>query len=134
MGRIHHIIVCVKDLERARSAYGWLMPQVGFTQRHDFGPATGFSSEGCRLWIRPEDPKYAADTFSKDRVGLCEVAFEAPSREAVDALARALPEHDFQILHAPAEYPYSPGYYSVFFTDPNGIKLEFAYVPSAGHA
>lgn len=29
----------------------------------------------------------------------------------------------------PAEYPYSPGYYALFFSDPNGIKLEYAYVP-----
>ena len=48
-----------------------------------------------------------------------------PARE----LARTLVEHDFEILHAPTEYPYSPGYYSVFFSDPDGIKLEFAHVP-----
>ena len=33
------------------------------------------------------------------------------------------------VLDAPAEYPYSPGYFAVYFTDPDGLKLEFAYAP-----
>jgi glyoxylase I family protein len=69
-------------------------------------------------------------TFSKDRVGLCEVAFRADSRAEVDTLARELPEIGAHILHPPREYPeYVPGYYAVFFADPDGIKLEFVYIP-----
>ena len=31
---------------------------------------------------------------------------------------------------APAEYPqYSAGYYAVFFTDSDGLKLEFVFKP-----
>ncbi len=33
---------------------------------------------------------------------------------------------------APEEYAYMPGYYAVFFYDPDGIKLEIVHVP--GHA
>ena len=30
-----------------------------------------------------------------------------------------------EILDAPADYPqYAPGYYAVFFADPDGIRLE----------
>jgi glyoxylase I family protein len=36
-----------------------------------------------------------------------------------------------QVLDPPAEYPYSPGYFAVYFTDPDGLKFEFAYVPGA---
>ena len=32
--------------------------------------------------------------------------------------------HDVQIESGPQEYGYSPGYYAVFFYDPDGIKLE----------
>jgi glyoxylase I family protein len=32
-----------------------------------------------------------------------------------------------KILDAPREYNYRPGYYSVFFTDPDGIKLEVVH-------
>jgi catechol 2,3-dioxygenase-like lactoylglutathione lyase family enzyme len=130
MSAIHHVILCVKELARARAAYGWLLPAMGFTERHDFGDFTGWSSAHGRVWIRPEDPQFAHDRFSKDRVGLCELAFGAPSRAAVDALAESIVAHGFTILHAPAEYPYSPGYYALFFADPDGIKLEYAHAPA----
>ena len=29
----------------------------------------------------------------------------------------------------PAEYGYTPGYYAVFFADPDGIKLEVVFEP-----
>jgi catechol 2,3-dioxygenase-like lactoylglutathione lyase family enzyme len=131
MGAFHHMIICVTDLERSRRAYAWLMPELGFPKRADFGPSTGWFAENARFWIRPQDPKHAGDPpFSKDRVGLCEICWSAPSRAAVDALAQALPEHGFRILDAPAEYPYVPGYYAVFFADPDGIKLEYAHAPA----
>ena len=34
------------------------------------------------------------------------------------------------ILDPPAEYPYSPGYYAVCFTDPDALKFEFAHSPT----
>lgn len=129
MSAIHHVILCVKQLERSRAAYGWLLPALGFTERQDFGNFSGWSSPQGRVWIRPEDPQYSSDRFSKDRVGLCELAFAAPSRAAVDGLAADVVAHGFTILNAPAEYPYSPGYYALFFGDPDGIKLEYAYAP-----
>ena len=30
----------------------------------------------------------------------------------------------------PQEYAYTPGYYAVFFPDPDGIKLELVFKPS----
>ena len=36
-----------------------------------------------------------------------------------------------QILDPPAEYPYAPGYFAVYFADPDGLKFEFAFVPGA---
>jgi len=35
-----------------------------------------------------------------------------------------------EIVDAPAEYDYVPGFYAVFFRDPNGIRLEYAHVPA----
>jgi catechol 2,3-dioxygenase-like lactoylglutathione lyase family enzyme len=33
------------------------------------------------------------------------------------------------ILDAPAEYDYNPGYYAVFFRDPDGFKVEVVHIP-----
>ena len=34
-----------------------------------------------------------------------------------------------EITDPPAEYDYLPGYYAVYFLDPDGIKLEVAHTP-----
>ena len=35
-----------------------------------------------------------------------------------------------QIESDPQEYTYMPGYYAVFFYDPDGLKLEIVHVPA----
>ena len=62
--------------------------------------------------------------------GLHHLAFTAPSRAAVDALHQRLLDLGVDVLDAPAEYPqYAPGYYAVFFADPDGMKLEYVFTP-----
>jgi len=58
------------------------------------------------------------------------VAFRADGRDEVDALARDLVALGARVLDPPREYPeYVPGYYAVFFADPDGIKLELVHIP-----
>ena len=64
-------------------------------------------------------------------VGLHHLCVLAPSREAVDERARWLSERGAEIESPPQEYDYSPGYYAVFFFDPDGIKLELRADPAA---
>jgi glyoxylase I family protein len=56
------------------------------------------------------------------------LAFEAPTPGDVDRCYRQLVALGVQVLEAPAGYPsYGAGYYAVFFADPDGIKLEYAF-------
>ncbi len=129
-GGVHHVILTVNDLARSRRFYAALMPRLGYPTSWDYGPSVGWMSSGGSFWIKQADPRYAGDTFSKDRVGLCEVAFRAASSEQVDALARDLEGLGATILDPPREYPeYVPGYYAVFFADPDGMKLELVHIP-----
>jgi glyoxylase I family protein len=41
-----------------------------------------------------------------------------------------LRERGTRIESGPAEYDYTPGYYAVFFYDPDGIKLELLHRPT----
>jgi glyoxylase I family protein len=132
-GRVHHVFVNVTDMARAREFYGWLMPRLGYATTWGYDDGQGYLSPYGSFWLKPADPRFAADTFSKDRVGLCEIAFAATSRDEVDALATALNERGATILTPPREYPeYVPGYYAVFFADPDGIKLELVHIPGYG--
>jgi len=50
----------------------------------------------------------------------------------VDKCAALLGELGATIVRGPAEDTWSPGYYSVLFEDPDGIRLEVNFVPGAG--
>lgn len=129
---VHHVFLTVNDLSRSRAFYAVLMPRLGYPGLWDYdrAPSVGFLGAGGSFWIKQALPEFAKDTFSKDRVGLCEIAFRAESRAQVDALARDLPSWGATILDPPREYPhYVPGYYAVFFADPDGIKLELVHIP-----
>lgn len=131
---IDHIIVNANDYAAAKRFYSWLMPQIGYpsTTSYDRPGAdvtTGFFGAGGSVWIRPSDAEFRADKFHRHRVGLCEIAFAADSRAQIDNLAREIPANGGKVTDAPREYDYIPGYYAVFFTDPDGLKLELVHAP-----
>ncbi|MFL5944504.1 MAG: VOC family protein, partial [Gaiellaceae bacterium] len=67
--------------------------------------------------------------YDRYRVGLHHLAFEAPSRADVDERAEWVRTRDVELESEPQEYTYSPGYYAVFFYDPDGLKLEIVHIP-----
>jgi catechol 2,3-dioxygenase-like lactoylglutathione lyase family enzyme len=73
--------------------------------------------------------------FHQDRAGLHHFCFRARSREDVDAIHRFLvDELDARIVHPPEDGShFAPGYYSVLFEDPDGIRVEVNHVPGKGH-
>lgn len=130
MAGIDHTIVTVNNYEQAGRFYGWLMPKIGYSGgEHDYGAMKGWMGKGMSFWIKKADARFASDSFNKDRVGLCEIAFKGDSRIQIDALAKDIEANGGKILDPPKEYDYAPGYYAVFFTDPDGIKLEIVHIP-----
>jgi glyoxylase I family protein len=132
---VDHIIINVNDYAAAKRFYAWLMPQIGYTNVMSYDQpgadvTTGYFGEYGSMWLRPSDPEFRADKFHRHRVGLCEIAFSAESRRLIDDLAKQIPSNGGIVTDSPKEYDYLPGYYAVFFTDPDGIKLELVHVPS----
>jgi catechol 2,3-dioxygenase-like lactoylglutathione lyase family enzyme len=71
----------------------------------------------------------------QDRAGLHHLCLRARSRADVDVVHRfAVDELAARIVH-PAEEgsQFAPGYYSVLFEDPDGIRIEINHVPGKGH-
>ena len=68
----------------------------------------------------------------QSRVGLHHICFRARSREDVDTLAEKLRQMEASIVRGPNESNWAPGYYSVLFEDPDGIRLEINHVPGPG--
>ena len=90
---------------------------------------------GGRTGILVRGAPDAKGAFDQDRSGLHHFCFRARSREDVDASHRFLTDElDAHIVHPPEEGPdFAPGYYSVLFEDPDGIRAEINFVPGQGH-
>jgi catechol 2,3-dioxygenase-like lactoylglutathione lyase family enzyme len=72
--------------------------------------------------------------FDQDRCGLHHFCFRARNREDVDAIHRFTADLGAKIIHPPEDGPhFAPGYYSVLFEDPDGIRVEVNHVPGKGH-
>lgn len=118
---LDHIDLRVKDFARAGEFYGKLLPALGFTRdRSDAEWGTFYTVGG--------DRPSAFFGFTVDlghQPNGNRIAFWAANRAEVDQVAGLVREIGGQNLEGPevcAEY--SPGYYALFFEDPDGNKLE----------
>ena len=130
---VHHVDLVVSSIERSLPFYRDLLGPLGWHGVSEVQGERGetiwyLSGPGSYLGLR-EAQSPTEDGFDRYRVGVHHVAFEAPSRFAVDDRADWLRTQGAEIESGPEEYSYVPGYYAVFFYDPDGIKLEIVHIP-----
>src|SRR5262245_41124597 len=82
--------------------------------------------------VGPAEAPHDQAAFVQTRIGLHHLCFRAYAREDVDRLHAHLCEMGAKIVHPPEDGPGAPGYYSVLFEDPDGIRLEVNHVPGKG--
>jgi catechol 2,3-dioxygenase-like lactoylglutathione lyase family enzyme len=127
-----HVILSVGDFARAREFYGALLPFLGMKPVID-SPEYYYCVGGrTALGLRPATGEHVGERFVQARSGLHHLCFRMRAREDVDALHTFLVSRRAAIVHAPQEEPWAPGYYSVLFEDPDGIRLEANFVPGRG--
>jgi glyoxylase I family protein len=134
-GLIHHLDLTVKDPWASRAFYDAVLGFMGYRRVREGergfdwelkSPDGIFASVGV---VKAEGAGFgrAHDRYSP---GLHHVAWHAESRVDVDRLYDFLLGLGASVLDPPADYPaYGDGYYAVFFSDPDGLKLEFVYEP-----
>lgn len=72
--------------------------------------------------------------FDQWTAGLHHFCLRARSREDVDAIAQHAVSLGANLVHPPEDGDeFAPGYYSVLFEDPDGIRIEINHVPGKGH-
>ena len=127
-GAIHHIDLTVRDLVGSTAFYDRVLPLMGFRRTSDVAEGPIWAGAKLEIGLQSAGSSKTHDRYS---AGLHHLAFTAPSSAAVDSFHERLLELRIRVLDAPAEYPdYAPGYYAVFFADPDGIKLEYVFTPS----
>lgn len=130
---IAHVQLTVRDMARSVPFYEKLLH--GLDMKTLIKTDTYFYCIGSRtgVAIAPADPEHAGEPFAQRRVGLHHLCLRARSREDVDAIHRLALEIGARIVHPPQEDAFAPGYYSVLFEDPDGIRIEVNHVPGKGH-
>ena len=138
-GGISHLALTVSDLARSADFYDRVLSFMGY-QRVEVPQSTqlamktallAWASPNGSLTLRPAKAESAGKAHDRNAPGLNHVAFSAENREDVERLHHVLREIDATILDPPAEYPYFPEYYAVYFADPDGLKLEFVFWPES---
>jgi catechol 2,3-dioxygenase-like lactoylglutathione lyase family enzyme len=130
---IAHIQLTVSDFDACTRFYGALLEA--------FGMARVFDEPGVKYWvgartgiaITPCAEPYRDERFVQRRVGLHHLCFRGRSRADVDQVYELARSLGATIVHAPEEGSWAPGYYSVLFEDPDGIRLEVNHVPGKGN-
>jgi glyoxylase I family protein len=129
---VHHVDLVVSSIERSLPFYTALLSPLGY---HRVGEVEGergetiwyLSGPGTSIGLREAHSE--SEEYDRYRIGLHHLAFEAESRAQIDERAAWLSTQEVEIESEPQEYTYQPGYYAMFFYDPDGLKLEIVHVP-----
>ena len=130
---IHHVDLVVSSIERSLPFYRELLGPLGW---HGIGEVEG--ERGETIWylngrdtsIGLRESQSEPEDVDRYKIGLHHLAIEAASRAIVDERAEWLRANGALLESEPQEYTYMPGYYAVFFYDPDGLKLEILHVPA----
>lgn len=129
---VAHTFITAGDFEASVAFYRQLLPFLGMREvaasadtYYCVGGRTGFG-------VRRPDPHHEGARFEQYRVGLHHHCWRAREREDVDEVHAFLVAVGAVIVHPPRDDAFAPGYYSVLFEDPDGIRLEVNHVPGRG--
>lgn len=134
-GTLHHVALTVKDTEVSGKFYDQILSYMGYTRRQVSDEVKQDMKTELLAWVssagmvtlRPAKPQHLHSAHERDAPGLNHFAFNAGSREDVDGLHELLVKMGAEILDSPADYIYRPDWYAVYFLDPDGVKVEYAF-------
>jgi glyoxylase I family protein len=131
---LHHIDLVVSSIERSLPFYRDLLGPLGWDELEEVEGERGetisylIGAADCSFGLR-EAQSESAGPYDRYTVGMHHLAIRVASRMIVNERAEWLRRHGATIESGPEEYAYMPGYYAVYFYDPDGMKLEILHVP-----
>ena len=127
-----HVILTAGDFSASTAFYRKLLPFLGMTIVLDMDEMLYAVGGRTALGVRKPSDEHEGEKFIQTRVGLHHLCFRAKTRENVDELHDYLTAEGAKVVHPPEEGPWAPGYYSLLFEDPDGVRLEINHVPGKG--
>src|SRR3954454_15853495 len=129
---VAHVMLRAMRFEQCVRFYDELMPELGLAAVHRDKDFVYYVGGRTALGIRQVERGCADRPHVEGGSGLDHICFRARSRDDVDALYAMLERIGAEIVRPPEEGPWAPGYYSLSFRDPEGIRLEVNHVPGKG--
>jgi catechol 2,3-dioxygenase-like lactoylglutathione lyase family enzyme len=116
----------------------WVVKLPGFTGAVPERAAWGIKlpgGAGFAVEVRPARENARDRRYDRYEPGPHHLAFHAENRAKVDEVHERMIAASAHVLDPPHDYSgdphYAPGYYAVFFADPDGLKLEVVYEPKS---
>lgn len=129
---IAHTFITSGNFPAAQAFYRQLLPKLGMTPVMDEPTVLYCVGGRTAFGVQASERQEAANRFDQQHSGLHHICFRMREREDIDELHGFLVEIGAHIVHGPQEDGWAPGYYSVLFEDPDGIRLEANHVPGKG--
>lgn len=113
---LDHMVLLLSDLDASLSYYDKLMPLIGFTKTRDH---VWSSPEGLSIDLRPASE--VGDGYRRNGVGLNHLGFTAPSRGAIESIAKEMESAGCEV---PDIRSFKDGPCALFLSDRDGIRFE----------
>jgi len=129
---VAHVMLTVSNFEQCLPFYEKLLGSLGLKTviKNDQTLYCVGGRTACGIVRSAEE--FRSERFVQRRVGLHHVCFRVRERGEVDEVYRQAQALNAKIVHPPEEGSWAPGYYSVLFEDPDGIRIEVNHVPGKG--
>ena len=129
---VAHTFLTVSDFAACRPFYAKLLPFLGLAPVIDTDGMLYCIGGRTAVGVVQGEDAFRSERSTQFRVGLHHLCFRARERTDVDRLHEFLVSIGAKVVHPPEEGIWAPGYYSVLFEDPDGIRLEMNHVPGKG--
>jgi catechol 2,3-dioxygenase-like lactoylglutathione lyase family enzyme len=129
---VAHVFLTVSNFEACQPFYEKLLVFLGLRPVINMDSMLYCVGGRTAVGIVKADEQYRGERFQQQRIGLHHLCLRARERADVDTLYVFLKEMGAKIVHPPEDGTWAPGYYSVLFEDPDGIRLEVNHVPGKG--
>lgn len=124
-GTLHHIEIYVKDLNKSKEFWGWLLNRLGYKEYQSWEQGISYVLEKTYIVFVQAEERFLDIPYHRCRAGLNHLAFHGGSEEFVDEITQELRERGIKILYE-NKHPFAagPDYYAVYFEDPDRMKVE----------
>jgi catechol 2,3-dioxygenase-like lactoylglutathione lyase family enzyme len=129
---VAHVVLRARRFEECIRFYDQLMPELGLQAVHRDDDFVYYIGGRTALAIRRVQRDGEHRPHVEGGPGLDHLCFRARSRQDIDDLYPLLEDIGADVVRPPEEGPWAPGYYSLSFRDPEGIRLEVNHVPGKG--